>query len=287
MHGVTKQVSLPFELIPGSPERSPESRNMILDLHGTLRLARADFGIVGGGTYNSWFTRARMATMADSVDISFEVEAWRADAITYRSPALDTTLARIVQSGAAVQLQRLRERRTAIAPADWPNYFRGQDFLVRALIVAGRVDRARELARGLTELFPGSADPFLLLGFASELAGDHRAAADAFARGKALYTPPVRDPNEQFPQVDDHWYYLDLLTRVALEAGQTVAARELARVVAELYPTIARAQARYGQALALSGQVEAAAVAFADALRLDPNETGALELRRRLLPSTP
>ena len=284
MHGVTRQVSLPFELIAGSPARSPESRTMILNLHGTLRLARADFAILGGSTYNSWFTRARMATMADSVDIAFEVEGWRADAMTYRSPALDTVLARIVQSGVAPHLQRLRERRNSIAPAEWPNYFRGQDFLVRALLVANRVDRARELARGLTELFPTSADPFLLLGFVSELGGDHRAAADAFARGKALYTPPVRDPNELFPQVDDHWFYLDLLIRVALEAGQTGAAGELARVVAELYPNTARAQARYGQALALSRQFEAAAAAFAEALRLDPNETLALELRRRLLP---
>jgi len=180
MHGVTRQVSLPFELIPGSPTRSPESRTMILNLHGTLRLARADFAILGGSTHNSWFTRARMATMADSVDIAFEVEAWRADAMTYRSPALDTVLARIVQSGVAPHLQRLRERRNSIAPAEWPNYFRGQDFLVRALLVANRVDRARELARGLTELFPTSADPFLLLGFVSELGGDHRAAAEAF-----------------------------------------------------------------------------------------------------------
>ena len=74
------QPSLPIPAVvavaqPGIRQHDAEPR-------GKLRLARADFGIVGGSTYNSWFTRARAAAVADSVDIDFEVEAWRADAVS-------------------------------------------------------------------------------------------------------------------------------------------------------------------------------------------------------------
>jgi len=58
----------------------------------------------------------------------------------------------------------------------------------------------------------------------------------------------------------------------------------LARAVLELYPSIARAHATYGQTLAASGDERAAAAAYARALQLDPGDTRALESRRRLEP---
>jgi hypothetical protein len=40
MHGVTKNVSLPIQILAEGPQRSPESRNLLLDGTSELRLAR-------------------------------------------------------------------------------------------------------------------------------------------------------------------------------------------------------------------------------------------------------
>ncbi len=283
MHGVTRPVSLPFRFLASSPSRSPESRNMMLDLEGSLRLARADFGIVGGSKYNSWFTQARSATMSDSVDIAFEVEGWRADAASQRPPGIEAALQRITTSGIGAHLDRLREQRSNVTEADWPKYFRGQDFLVHALVDSDRKRDALELAKALPDLFSQSANSYLMLGYAASSTGDSKTAATAYARAKEVYTPPARDPNEQFPQVDDNWHYMDLLARTTLEAGRVPQALPLARVLTELYPDIARAHSRYAQALALARQYEQSAATFAKALQVDSLETRALEYRRRLL----
>jgi polyisoprenoid-binding protein YceI len=70
MHGVTKGMTVSLAL--PAPRRSPESGWMILNATSTFKLARKDFGITGGDKYNTWFTAARQATMADTVDISVE-----------------------------------------------------------------------------------------------------------------------------------------------------------------------------------------------------------------------
>lgn len=283
MHGVTRAVRLPFHFLPGSPQRSAESRNMTLNLSGSIRLARADFGIVGGSTYNSWFDRARSATMSDSVDITFEVEAWRADAITTLYPPIEQAVERIATSGVDAQVKRLRDLRAKTDDTHWANYLTGQELLVRTLVLSGKTTDAVALARVLTELFPRSTPAFLALGFAQDAAGDRSAAARSYKQGVQLYSPPKHDATEEFPQDDEDWYWADQLVRIALEAGRTATALELARVVAEIYPQIARAQSRYGEALALAGQRTAADEAFSKALTLDPMETRALEYRRRLL----
>jgi len=58
-------------------------------------------------------------------------------------------------------------------------------------------------------------------------------------------------------------------------------------VLTELYPTWARAFVTLGQALAADGDVRGAASAFATALKLDPDETRAIEWSRRVPPSRP
>jgi Flp pilus assembly protein TadD len=105
----------------------------------------------------------------------------------------------------------------------------------------------------------------------------------AYARAKTLYVPPKRDPNDPFPQDDDSWYYLDVLVRTLLESGRTAEAVDLATVTAQLYGGVARAHSRLGEALALAGNPNEAAAAFATALRLNPNETRALAYRSALL----
>jgi hypothetical protein len=67
MHGVTRRITLPFAFTQ-RPIRSPESRWMVLNVAGSERLARADFGIVGGSTHNPWFNAARAATMGGAGD---------------------------------------------------------------------------------------------------------------------------------------------------------------------------------------------------------------------------
>ena len=143
------------------------------------------------------------------------------------------------------------------------------------------VDDAARL-HALAELFPRSTDAQLVLGFAADAAGERSAANVAYERAKSLYVPPTRDPNERFPQVDESWYYADLLARMSLEAGLVSVALDLSRVVAEIYPDVARAHSRYGEALALAGKTADADAAFRKALERDPTETRALEYRRRL-----
>src|SRR6476469_3340501 len=91
MHGATKQIAFPIRFIQ-KPIRSPESKWMVMNTAGSLRLARKDFGILGGDTYNSWFDKARAATMADSVDVSLEIEGYSPDATSQRSPRIDVAI---------------------------------------------------------------------------------------------------------------------------------------------------------------------------------------------------
>src|SRR6185503_14865310 len=65
MHGVTKAVAIPFHLV-APPARSAVSGWMQIYMIGGLRLARRDFGVLGGDKHNSWFTAARNATVPDS-----------------------------------------------------------------------------------------------------------------------------------------------------------------------------------------------------------------------------
>ncbi len=75
LHGVTRDIAIRV-----TPVRAP-----VADPHGTgvvnfvgkTRLARKDFGILGGSRYNEWFDELRSRTMADSVDVLLEIQAWR------------------------------------------------------------------------------------------------------------------------------------------------------------------------------------------------------------------
>jgi Flp pilus assembly protein TadD len=99
---------------------------------------------------------------------------------------------------------------------------------------------------------------------------------------KQIFQPPVPDPNEKFPQVDENWYYLDQLAQNAMEWGFRAQAVPLARTIADLYPAVARAHTTLGTILAANEDVKGAATAYARALEIDPRETRALEWRRRL-----
>ena len=280
MHGVTRRITMPFEFLQ-PPIRSAESRWMVMNLGGGVRLARADFGITGGSTYNSWFDRARAATMGDSVDVSFEVEGYSPDAATQRPPAIVSWLDSIKTRGVQSQINRLSELKRTKSVEEFARYYRGADLMVRGLISNCRLPDAATLAKAMTELFPTSHGARLVSAFALDVSGDTRGAAAEYAKAKDLYRAPVRDPNEPFPQDDDEWWYMDQLTRNALEWGYANQAVQLARVLTEIYPQTARAFTTYGVALSRSGDAKAAASAYEKALQVDPRETRALEWKRR------
>ena len=284
MHGVTKEIAIPFHFLQ-PPTRSPESNWMILNVAGALRVSRTDFGIAGGSTYNSWFNTARAATMADSVDITIELEGWSADARSQRPPPIEAALERITSGGIQAQIERLRSAQ-ASDPKTFPRTLTGSDWVVRALIATGRLADAVALSKAMTELYPTAPRAWIAHGVALAVSGDARGAAQQYARAKEVFRPPVVDPNEKFPQDDDNWYYLDQFARTLLEWGRPTIAVAVARTVAEMYSGTARAHTTLGVALAESGDVSGATAAYAKALQLDAKETRALERRRRLR-STP
>jgi len=96
-----------------------------------------------------------------------------------------------------------------------------------------------------------------------------------------VFKPPVVDPNEKFPQIDENWYYLDQLTRSLVEMNKVSLAVPVARLLAELYSNIAGAQSTLGMVLRAAGDQSGAGTAYSRALSIDPNETRAMEYRRR------
>jgi len=286
MHGVTRPVSIPFRF-PRPPSRSPESRWMVMNPEATTRLNRADFGILGGSTHNSWFNKARAATMADSVDVSLEIEAYSPDAVSQRSAPIEAALDRIRTEGVQSQIDRLTEAKRTRTPAELPGLVHGGDLVARALIATGKTGDAVKLSRTLAELFPTETRAAAVNALALSISGDRNGAAREYERMRQIFRPPVADPNERFPQVDETWYWLDLLARTTIEWRQAADGLALGRILAQLYPGTARAHTTLGVLLAETGDSKGAEAAYAKALEVDDRETRALEWRRRLTMAAP
>jgi polyisoprenoid-binding protein YceI len=288
MHGVTRSVSLPFQVATSGPQRSPESGWLILNAMSTIALARADFGVTGGSKYNSWFDAARAATMGDSVAISLEIQGWLADTASERNAAIGAAVTRVKTEGIKAQIDRLRQARdsalkgrtlTGAAGPAWPAYYHSLDLTVRALVADGRTADAVALAGAMTSLFT-TWSTHVLHGYALAAAGGDREATAAFARAKSSYTPPPPS-SEKFKQDDEDWWQLNQLALSALARGQRGPALEVARVLAEIYPSFSRAFVTLGRAQVANGDERAARISYSTALRLDPYETRALEWSRR------
>jgi polyisoprenoid-binding protein YceI len=277
MHGVTRPVTVDIT-IP-APRRSPESGWMILAASGKFRVPRKDFGITGGSKYNAWFTAAREATMADTVDVDFEVEGWWQDAYSQRA-AVAAGLERLKTLGVQAQLDTVRNRLKPFPDSTLMNYFSGADYMVRELLEDDPA-KALQLAAAWPAIYKGSRT-YAVYAHALAVTGDTIGAAKQYAEAKRTFRPKVADPNEKFPQDDPEWYWLDNLIRTSYERGHLAAARGLAHYTAEMFPGVARAQATYGWTLALSGETRAAADAFSRALRADSNDTRTIEYRRRI-----
>ena len=138
------------------------------------------------------------------------------------------------------------------------------------------------MSKAISELYPQAHEARLVNGFVLGIAGNPRGAAAEYTKAKEVFRAPVRDPKEKFPQVDDTWWYLDQMALNALEWGYAEHAVTLARTLAELYSTTARAHTTYGLALASLKRPTEAAAAYERALKVDARETRALEWQRRL-----
>jgi polyisoprenoid-binding protein YceI/Flp pilus assembly protein TadD len=278
MHGVTKAMTLPLTLNP--PRRNPASLQPIITGKTSFRIARKDFGITGGSKYNAWFNAARMAMMADSVDMNIEIEGWNSDAASQRLPQIVAAIERIKTQGLDVQLDRFKAQIAGKPDSVLTDYLAGPDYLVRQLLEEDR-PRALELAKQLPALYKGSR-AYAVYGHALAVAGDSAGAARQYAQAKRLFKRKVSDPNDPYALIDSDWYYLDELARTSIERGHIAAALGISRLAAELFPDMARGIATYGWALHLAGNDAAASEQFARALKVNPNDSRAIELARRI-----
>jgi polyisoprenoid-binding protein YceI len=168
LHGVTREVTIPFrETAP--PYEDPHGSTLLF-FSGALRLARRDFGVLGGSKHNDWFDAARSATMADSVDVTLDVQAWDTDFA--RVHTYDEAVARVARDGVAAVLAAASSR-----ASEWEL---GQ--LGRALLARGLTADALALFRRTTELFPRSAAAHTALARAHAAAGAPDSARASVAR---------------------------------------------------------------------------------------------------------
>jgi polyisoprenoid-binding protein YceI len=282
MKGVTKDIMMPLRFPRGAPSRAPISEWLTLNAESSLRLARADFAIFGGSEFNSGFNKARQALMADSVDISIELEGYSPDAASQRIGRIQQLLDSSRTLGVQWFVDRLVNARRTRPPVEFAGYLSGGDMVARGMLTTGRIAEGLKLASALTEHFPQEPRAYAVHGLALALSGDTRNASAQYARMKEVFRPPVVDPNEKFRFEDQNWWYLDQLVRTAVEAGWVREAVPLARTVAEMYAANARTQTTLGMALAASGDAPGADAAYAKALAADPRESNAMEWRRRL-----
>jgi len=181
MHGVSRVVAIPFrESSP--PVVDPHGSTIVL-FSGQLRIARKDFGILGGSKYNDWFDEIRSATMADSVDIALEVTGWDTD--LDRIHKYDASVQRIEREGVAPSLERLRALRGR-APDSLANAAYDIDQIARTLQQRGRTAEAIAMFQFSAESFEKQASAHAALARAFELAGNLDSSRAHTARALTL-----------------------------------------------------------------------------------------------------
>ena len=166
MHGVTRTVMIPFRA-SGAPIDDPHGSTLV-HFTGGLRVARRDYGILGGSRHNDWFDALRSATMGDSVDITLEAAGWRTDFA--RARQYDGPIAKIAREGTGFVEKQMRAA-IALNPASLPGIEWELDQLGAALLQRSRVRDAIALLTLSVELFPRSAPARASLGRAYEVAG--------------------------------------------------------------------------------------------------------------------
>ena len=187
MHGATRNVAIPFRQV--RPLLEDPHGSDIVNFEGALRLARKDFGLVGGAKFNSWFDDLRSATMADSVDVMLEIQAWETNFGRLRR--WDGALDRFKREGIEPTAKQLRAMKAmhadSVDGADWE-----LEQIARSLHARGRTAEAVELLRLSVELFPTSAASHAALSRIYELTGDRASALASAERALALNASNTR-----------------------------------------------------------------------------------------------
>ena len=189
LHGVTREIRVPFHASHG-PVADPHG-SRIVGYTGTLRLARKEFGILGGDKHNEWFDAVRSATMGDTVDLTLELEGWSTDFQRVPDRNIMDGIARIDSAGIDAWLARNRQR-LASSPPLYKDQEWGLMQLAYALMSRGRVHDARLLLSFATEALPGSASILTSLGDVLERDGDTSQALALYARSIAIDSGDTR-----------------------------------------------------------------------------------------------
>jgi polyisoprenoid-binding protein YceI len=178
MHGVTRTVTIPFRQTM-APVADPHGSNLVF-FSGRLRIARKDYGILGGSKFNDWFDELRSATMADSVDITLDVSGWEPDPL--RTTRYDASIRRIEQNGMDATVARVKQTS--------PDSLRGDLYdieqLSRVLQARGKNAEAILLLRAVLEKLDDDAAMHAALARAYELAGEEAPAKQHTARALAI-----------------------------------------------------------------------------------------------------
>ncbi|MEP6690751.1 MAG: YceI family protein [Gemmatimonadaceae bacterium] len=183
MHGVTREVTIPFHAL--HPVLDDPHGSTLATFAGSVRLARKDFGILGGNTFNDWFDSLRSATMADSADISLQVAGWETDYARNKNAQVDSAIARIARDGVAATVARAREL-VAKNPAALSDGERNLDQIGRTLLARGKREDALAIFALETELFPTSSGALTSRGAAHEALGERPAALADYDRALAI-----------------------------------------------------------------------------------------------------
>ena len=183
LHGTTREVQIPVQLVQ-PPTVDPHGL-VIVNFAGDLRLARKDFGILGGSKHNDWFDALRSATMADTVAITLEVQGWVTNFEGPADPRLEQSVTRATTVGVDSLIRAVRTR-AAAAPSAVEGQEWGIDQLGRALLARHRETEGIKVLQLNAELFPKSAAAQTSLGRALELSGKKTDARTAYERALQL-----------------------------------------------------------------------------------------------------
>ena len=193
LHGITRDVRIPFQVVQ-PPTEDPHG-SIIVNFAGELRLARKDFAILGGSKHNDWFDALRSATMADTVAITLDVQAWVTNFAGQADPRTEQSVTRVTTLGVDSLVRALRARAAAT-----PGALEGQDWWIdqlgRTLLARHREAEGMKILELNAELFPNSAAARTSLARAWELSGKKAEAVAAYDR--ALQLDPENPRAQEF-----------------------------------------------------------------------------------------
>jgi len=181
MHGVTHEVTAVARQT-SAPVIEPHG-SVLVYFSATMRLSRQAFGIHGGDRFNTWFDDLRQRALADSVDVTIELQS--VDLDYDRSPRWSKALDELLRDGAAKRVAAWRN-----LALQHPDSLRDDQWeleqLGRGLVQRARPSDAVLLAEFETEMFPRSAAAFSALARALEANDDAPRAATVAEHAIAL-----------------------------------------------------------------------------------------------------